>query len=228
MHYFVDIFGWLWPGTTRILLGLSAVTLLSLAVRRGLSAPGHLPLILALTAFPPTMLFFVSQFGPVSVWAPRQTIGSMVFLLLLLGIALSLHRRWIGVVLAAGFATWIALTLPSVFPENIKPPWRAIGARLEAEFRFPVVGEQDWVLLPLRHYSRADIRRVKDYPPGQCCGPQLVFICRPNRCAEFANLRAQYEQVAHEEIQWESAFGQKTSTQRPVTFLNLYVLRQRS
>ena len=69
--------------------------------------------------------------------------------------------------------------------------------------------------------TRVDIRYVADYPPGQCCGPQLVFICRPFRCAKLADLRARYEQVAKETIRWTLDPG-------PFSTLNLYIFRQRS
>lgn len=221
VEFFVGIFGWgPWHGTTRVLIGLCLVALLSLLLHRGFSAPAHLPLVFALAAFPPVVLFLVSQYGPVSVWAPRQMIGSAVFVLLLIAIALSLHHRLIGAALATVFATWMAIALPAAFPENMKPPWRALGARLAAEAHSSVIGEEDWVVRPLQHYSRADVRYITDYPPGQCCGPQLVFVCRPFRCAELTALRTRYEQAAQETIQWTLDPG-------PTSTLNLYVLRQR-
>jgi 4-amino-4-deoxy-L-arabinose transferase-like glycosyltransferase len=227
VDFLVGIFGFLGPGSTRILLGLGVVTLLSLAVRRGPAAPRHLRLVFACAAFPPAVLFLVSRYGPVSMWAPRQMIGSAVFVLVLLAMTVGLHHRRIGTMLAAGFATWIALTFSSVFPENTRPPWRALGARLDAEFRSAVVGTEDWVVLPLRYYSREVIRRIDDYPPGQCCGPRVVLVCRPSSCAELVELRAHYDQVAQEAIQFTPP-AWPISVRLPVTLLNFYVFRQRS
>jgi hypothetical protein len=114
------------------------------------------------------------------------------------------------------------LALPSVVPEHTRPAWRDLSARLAAEFPdYPVLTEEGWVALPLKHYSRADIRVLANDSSEPCCSPRVILICRPIRCTALAGLLMQYDQVKKETITWSDSPG-------PASSLELHVFRQRT
>jgi uncharacterized membrane protein len=79
-------------------------------------------LLSALALFGPVVALTVSHYGPVSIWAPRQMIGSIIFFVYLIGLALALFRGWLRILLGLTLVVWCILNVPNAFPENSKPP----------------------------------------------------------------------------------------------------------
>jgi hypothetical protein len=224
LDFLVEVFGLLsFRGSTRLLILLGALATVGLLFRSPAIGRRFLPLTLALVALPTAGLFLVSELGPVPLWAPRQLIGSAAFGLLLLGMALDAHRRWLAVFLGICFVSWVAAALPDQLPARTKPPWRALASRLDRDSSgSPIIAAEDWVIRPLGYYSRrTDLFLTSDFPAGQCCGSaNVILVCRPKRCAPLRDLRERYDFELRDAVTW-------TVAPKPTSTLEVYVLRER-
>ena len=148
---------------------------------------------------PPLVSFVISRYGPVSIWAPRQLIGTAVSLMCLIGVAIDQMPRALARTLGAGLAVWVVLTVPASFPEHVRPPWRSLAQELaqEAQGR-PVAAVEGWVALPLSYYSPRSVYLVSDPLVGSA--REFVVVCRPARC-ESAALSG-YSAVRSRRITW--------------------------
>src|SRR5262249_42315416 len=94
VRFYVEIFGWLnISGSTRYLLLVFCMTLSSIVFAKSLAVCDRklLATFAAMAVLGPVVAFVVSRWGPISIWASRQLIGSAIFMFCLLGIGLSIH-----------------------------------------------------------------------------------------------------------------------------------------
>ncbi len=210
--YYVWLFGWLpLHGSTRILLLLSIVGLSSLALRYKSIDRRVFFFILTLALLQPLVLFVFSVFGPLSVWATRQVIGSAVFLFCLLGLALGLHRRPIGIALGVVLIGWCGLGLQDAFPEHSKPPWRSVASLVDAKCAgCDVVGAEKWISYPLGHYAKTTVDDFPGYGSRVGQADRVMFLCRPARCETFRSFSPFYKTTGQNRITWSLVSSSET------------------
>lgn len=201
---YVSLFGWLpMEGSTRVLLLLSLLSLASIALKYRSIDRATLFLLLSLAILQPLVLFLFSVFGPISIWATRQVIGSAIFTICLLPLALGLHRRIVGLALGIVLIGWCALSVPQAFPEHSKPPWRSIASLVDEKCQgCDLVGAEKWISLPLSHYSQTTIHDFPDYGNRVGQARRIVFLCRPARCEMLKSYSPLYDTVEHKRITW--------------------------
>jgi len=202
--YYVSLFGWLpLQGSARILLLLSIVGLSSLALKYKSIDRKAFFFILSSAALQPLVLFVFSVFGPLSVWATRQVIGSAVFLFCLLGLALGMHRRPIGIALGVVLIGWCGWGLQDAFPKHSKPPWRSVASLVDAKCgECNVVGAEKWISYPLGHYAKKTVDDFPGYGSRVGQADRVLFLCRPARCETLSNLSPLYKVTGQNRITW--------------------------
>jgi hypothetical protein len=175
----------------------------------------------ALATGPPIALFLVARYAPGSVWGTRQLIGSAVFMVLMIGYGLTLHRhRWVAFGLGLALVIWCALGVRSA-PAGI--PWREVVSALERDCAGCLIASQEGMFVtPLRYYSNrevVDVRTGLRYsnagqhysydPPSAGAGKlnlqgtdRIVFVCREPRCANLDRLTGRYRVVTSRTMNW--------------------------
>jgi len=159
-------------------------------------------LLLAGIAFGiPAVVYAVSVWGPKPAFAARQLLASAVAFLVLVGVMLeALPRRW-GVLCWLGLVAWTVAALPEAFPSNVKPPWRDIGARVDAERgALPVVTLETWVHNPLEFYSSGIVRLYTGASSADTI--PVLLVCRPVKCADSGAGLATFDTVAVTSWSW--------------------------
>ncbi len=204
VSFYVSLFGWLpMEGSARILLLLTVLSLSSIVLKYKSLDRSTFLLLGALAVLQPLALFLFSVFGPISVWATRQVIGSAVFTICLLGLALGLHRRIVGFVFGAALIGWCVFGVPQAFPEHSKPPWSSIASSVDGKCgRCDVVGAEKWISLPLSHYARSRILDFPDYSNRLGRADRVLFLCRPARCEMLKGFSPLYKTIEQERITW--------------------------
>ena len=222
----VPVFGWM--PVARATLLLTALLLLTLAPllvqhRRVEWSTGRL--IAAGALFPPAVAFLVSAYGPVSVWALRQLIPSVLMIVCLLGLGLTLHRPVLRAGLGGTLLAWaVVFGLPAWARHNVDWPTKDIArvltemcpgctvivpdlpAAVNVAFysHQPVRPfERQWTVaqLPNLPYSLPGYRD-QDQELAQDESGQLLVLCGTAVCKALHALRSRYHPVAHREIAW--------------------------
>jgi len=230
--FYVDIFGRLpIKGNLRLslvaLLLLVAAFLVASIVIRHSSVDLRLALtLIALSSFAPVAAWLISRYGPKSIWASRQLIGSAVFFICLIGMGMTvgLRRRWVGVVLGSMLAMWCVFTVPGAFPQHSRPPWRSMARTLGDRARGEdVFGEEPWTVVPLRYYSRDNsVYDLSDYENQPDTADRIVFVCRPTRCEKLGKFTNVYR-IRDKEVM---SFGSAGGTQETSTIIDIYFLER--
>lgn len=204
VRFFLALCGYLdVDGSARILLLMYLAALAALFFPPHSVKPPAMLLLAALAVFAPVSVWSVSRFGPFSIWAPRQLIGSAAFFFLLVSVGIGACRRWIGVTLGAALVAWCLLTVPNEFPRHSKPPWREIAHMIETEpASADVLAQEGFVWQPLRYYSRREIHEAKGYSVRPEKTGRIVFLCRPAHCEELNELSRQYGLAEETAIDW--------------------------
>ncbi len=238
-YLYVQIFGWLpLSGTTRILFLVTGVVLLSLLLQSKNLDWGKIILIAGSALFPPVAAFLISRYGPVSIWALRQLIGSVVMIVCLLAVGLAAHRRALGLGLGAFLLAWCLFTLPGWFPEEMSPPWSPVAKALaetcaDCEIEVPDLSTQ----VALGYYSRQHIhstaRRLSpaeglrslpywlpNSPDRERETDRILFLCRPGRCAALDFFRPDYQLGARSRFTWGRSRG------NPAKEFDIYMLKR--
>jgi len=186
--FYVSIFGE--PAHVRarvllLLLGAMGVYWAYQQVRAGARRPEY-QLLAAIAFGVPAVIWALSVWGPKPAFASRQLLAPAVAFLILVGVMLeALPRRW-GVLCWLALLAWTAAAIPGAFPSNVKPPWRDIGARVDAERgALPVVTLETWVQNPLEFYSVGPVL-LRPHPASADTIPFLL-VCRPIKCADDAS-----------------------------------------
>jgi 4-amino-4-deoxy-L-arabinose transferase-like glycosyltransferase len=159
-------------------------------------------LVASIALLGPILAFVVSRYGPVSIWLARQLIGPAVFFICLLGIALSLHRRAVAMILGGIIVAWCGLGLPFSFPDH--PAWRTIVNLVDQ--RCPgcdVMVEGELTLRPIRFYAGRNVLDADQYANGFNSHNRVAFLCRPVRCETLKSLATGYNVKHIERIQWK-------------------------
>jgi 4-amino-4-deoxy-L-arabinose transferase-like glycosyltransferase len=204
ISYQVSLFGWL-PAqrTGRILLVLCLVVLSSLVFRYRSVEKTTLLFVGTSALLQPFVLFVFSVFGPISIWATRQVIGSALFLICLFGIAVGLHHRFASGALAVVLVGWCVVALPDAFPEHSKPPWRSIADLVDRKCNTcDVVGAEKWVSFPLGYYAKRAIQDFPDYDSRVGQTERVLFLCRPVRCEALNSFLPRYKEAERNRISW--------------------------
>ena len=209
------------------LLLLVFVFLVASTVRRYKSVDLRVALtLIALSLFAPVAAWIISRFGPKSIWASRQLIGSAVFFICLIGICMtiSLRRRWVGVVIGSVLLMWCIFTLPEAFPQHSRPPWRSMARTLSDKAGGEdVFGEEPWTVVPLRYYSRDNrIYDWSDYENQPDTADRLVFVCRPTRCEKLEAFTNVYR-IRDTDVM---SFGSAGGTQDSSSIIDIYFLER--
>jgi hypothetical protein len=202
--FYTDVFNRI-PGTSWILVLVIAVVMSSLVWRWRSADRRAILAVAALTVCGPVSAWLLSMFGPVSLWAARQLIGPAIFFMCLVGIAIGLHRRWVGAALGGVLVAWTATSLVG-FPGYFDPPWRTIALFLDESARGDVVGQEPWVVQPIRFYSaRGRIYEWKDYAGQVGHVEEVVYVCRLPFCEGLKQLVAgSYRPARTEVFHWGS------------------------
>ncbi len=182
--------------------------------------------LIALSSFAPVAAWLISRFGPKSIWASRQLIGSAVFFVCLVGMGMTicLRRRWVGVVLGSVLLMWCIFTLPEAFPQHSRPPWRSMARTLSDKAGGEdVFGEEPWTVVPLRYYSRDNtIYDLSDRENQPDTADRIVFVCRPTRCEKLEKFTNVYR-IRDKEVM---SFGSAGGAQEPSTIIDIYFLER--
>jgi hypothetical protein len=213
--FYLDIFGLLpITGTARILVIILALMLASILISWQNVRWAWIFSMVFLIVFPVATIWLISRYGPISVWAPRQLIGSAVAFICLIGVAIGLHRRWPAIILGMALLVWCVLTLPDAFPEHTKTPWRAIVRLLDENAAdYEIVAVDGWVANPLRFYSRRN--NIFDWNQWQSRlgkTDRVLFVCRPIRCEELKKFARDYRASNVTNIEWKRAKDTPSST----------------
>ena len=230
--FYVYIFGRL-PIEGKLKLILIALLLLVFAflvasiVIRHKSVDLRLALtLIALSLFAPVAAWIISRFGPKSIWASRQLIGSAVFFICLLGMGMTvgIRRRWVGGVLGSMLLMWCVVTVPEAFPQHSRPPWRSMAHTLgDRAGGQDVFGEEPWTVVPLRYYSLDNsIYDLSDYENQPDTADRIVFVCRPRRCEKLEKFTNLYK-IRDKEVM---SFGSAGGPQDPSTIIDIYFLER--
>ena len=212
---YVDFFGtFALKGTTRILLLLSVVVLAYLTLHwRTVLAWRTAPLTTT-AGLPVLAAFLVSEYSSVSIWAERQLIGSAVSTMCLVSVAVDASPKWVAWLLVIGFGGWVSLAAPSSLPALNKPPYRAVVAQFSGQ-NHPLVGIEEWVVLPLQHYSPRPVRYLGD--PTLQQESAVTLVCRTVNCDQLRLLEPEYDIVFLRSFTW-------TRTPDPSSTLEVYAL----
>ena len=203
--FYVSIFGWLpLHGSTRILIFLTVIAISSLILHYKSVNKLTLLLLGSMGLLGPLALYLVSVFGPISFWATRQLIGSAIFLVCLLGIAIDCHRPLVAWSLAILLLTWCVIGLPDAFPKHSKPPWRQVASLVNKDCNdtCQVVAAEGWISVPLSHYSNREIQLFPDYASHSGEAERVMFLCRPARCNAVKSFTSQYKEKEKKTITW--------------------------
>lgn len=202
--FYIGIFGWLpirHAGT--VLIVLTGIALSSLILTSGRAGWSRLILVASVAALPPVVLFVVSSYATASLWGTRQLIGSAGFAVLLLGLGLSLHRRWVALPIAVALALWSVINVPDAFPEHSKPPWRALASGLNENCaECGIVVFELWAYRPLAYYSDKQVSYWRDYKKTASKGRRVALVFRPLSRSELSELEAGYRTVSERSIRW--------------------------
>jgi hypothetical protein len=199
--FHVHLFGEV-PGLQgRWLLALLAVVALAyvkrLVASRRITADELVLLLLGVAV--PAFVFAMSLLMQRPFFAGRHMIGSGVAVMALLGLGLDAFRRGAGVLLALALIAWSVAGLPNAFPQNAKPPWRDVAAWIDDRYgSMPVAGGEPWGMRPLIRYRTAGpvlrlpgLGRWRGVTRSQTVGSDaLLFVCRPDICAQAKALEA--------------------------------------
>ena len=190
--FFVDV---LWPlrirGIPRVFVLLSTSILLPIIVKSGERVWQQFMLLASIAFLGPIIILILSRSSPLSIWAPRQMIGSACFFVVLLGFGLNLHRRWLGYLLASVLVGGCIATLPTELSYDRNPPWREIVSVVQQ--KCPdcdvVVEGGGWTFLdPLRYYSHREVHAVEDYKNRLDKTKPIAFLCRPVQCESLQDI----------------------------------------
>jgi hypothetical protein len=188
-------------GTTKLLIGLVAIILSSIVIKHCNVDKKNIIFFGILALFGPLVAFFASQYGPVSVWAPRQLIGPIIFFVCLIGIALALFRGWMRILLGLVLIAWCILNVPNAFPENSKPPWRFVASLIAQKYQDQnIVVQERWMGEPLRYYLNKDVHYLNNFKNGFDRAEQFVFVCRPRVCDKLSEIQSKYKILDKETI----------------------------
>jgi hypothetical protein len=225
VFYVVGIFGWLaTPGLTPVLLLFVAAALVMVVLRwRAVNWP-VMSLVVALAAVPPIALFLVSHYAPGSVWAPRQLIGSAIFLVMIIGYGVTLHRpRWLAATLGLVLIAWSAVALRGAPTTRI--PWRDVVRSIDRNCADCLIASQEGMfVVPLRYYSNREVIDVRTglrfsntgspYPYDASVGAgqvdiegtkRIIFVCREPKCVNLDRLTGRYQVVVSGTIDWSNS-----------------------
>lgn len=201
--FYVSIFGEPAHARARVLLLLLGAMGAFWVVRQfrgGTRRPDYL--LLAGIAFGiPAVVWALSVWGPKPAFASRQLLAPAVAFLVLVGVMLeALPRRW-GLLCWLALLAWTAAALPEAFPSKEKPPWRDIGARVDAERgTLPVVTPETWVQNPLEFYTTGAVL-LRTQATSADTVPVLL-VCRPIKCADDATGFAAFDTVPVTSWSW--------------------------
>jgi 4-amino-4-deoxy-L-arabinose transferase-like glycosyltransferase len=212
--FYISVFGWLSvPKSGAIFLVVCAIALGCLAKEWPKVEVWKFAVVGTLAIIEPLAGYLASRFGPVSVWAGRQFIGSAVFFGFLIGLVLSLQRRWVAISLGSFFCLWPLVTFPKAFPERAYPPWRSLSALLSEKCGgCDVVSPDDWIRGPLAYYSQRTIYSLNEYQNLNKKSEELVFLCRPIRCAQWKEVYRNYRVIEQRTIMWDPDESPNTSS----------------
>ena len=201
---YISPFGFLpIKGSTRFLVGLIAVILGPIVIRYRSVDRKKVALFGVLALFGPLLTFMVSYYGPVSVWAPRQLIGVVIFFVCLIGVALALFRGWIRTLLGLALIAWCIFNVPNAFPENMKPPWRHIAGLIAEKYRDQkIVVQEPWVGEPLSYYLNKDIHYLNNFKNVLVREGPFVFVCRSFASDRLNEIKSKYKILETETINW--------------------------
>lgn len=164
-----------------LLCALGVAYLISLARRRCIPAEHALLLLVGIAL--PVAVFLLSVWGPKPIFASRQLLGPALAFVAVVGLAIAALPTAFGAAMMAALLVWTAASLPEAFPENTKPPWRAITARLAASRgSMPVVASEGWARDPVDHYARAGLVTMLDDLTGKQRSGAFLFVCRVAKC----------------------------------------------
>lgn len=213
--FYLQIFGLLpIAGTARILMIILALLLASILISWKNIRWAWILSMVFLIVFPVTTIWLISRYGPISVWAPRQLIGSAVAFICLVGVAIGLHRRWAGIALGSALVIWCVLALPDAFPEHTKTPWKMIVGLLDENAdNYEIVAVDNWVADPLRFYSkRNNIFGWREWESRLGKTERVLFVCRPIRCDELKKFDGDYKATNVTQIKWKREKEAPSST----------------
>jgi hypothetical protein len=190
-------------GTTKLLIGLMVIILGSVVIKYRNVEPKHVIFLIVLALFGPLVAFVVSHYAPVSVWAPRQLIGPIIFFVCLIGLALALFRGWLRTLLGLVLIAWCILNVPNAFPKNSKPPWRMIAGLIsQKQHNQKIAVQEPWVGEPLSYYLNKDIYYLNNSENSLGREGQFVFVCRPFACDKLNEVQSKYKVIETETISW--------------------------
>ena len=201
---FISPFGFsLIEGTTKLLTVLIVIILSSIVIKHHSVDQNNVIFLGALALLGPLAVFLGSHYGPVSVWAPRQMIGPIIFFVCLVGLALALFRGWMRTLLGLALIAWCILNVPNGFPENSKPPWRFIAGLIAQKYQDQkIVVQEPWVGEPLSHYLNKDIHYLNNLTNYLDKKKQFIFVCRPFASDKLNEIQSKYEVIETETINW--------------------------
>lgn len=202
--YYVELFGWLpLKGSTRFLLLASALLILPILVQYRRVDWSKVFFLTFLGLSPPLALLALSRLAPVSVWATRQLIGSAVFLICLVGLGMSFHRRGVGVGLGLVLVLWCVLSLPEGFPARKIPPWRDVVALVHEKCpSCQIVGSENWIIQPFRYYSNREILGLGGDKNRWSNADRIAFLCRLSKCEGLKDLTHSHMVEEVRSIRW--------------------------
>jgi Dolichyl-phosphate-mannose-protein mannosyltransferase len=220
-YIYMQIFGWLpFSNSTRILFLATAVVLVPLVLRSKKPNRSTLALIAGSAVFPILVAFLVSRYGPISILALRQLIGSVIMIVCLLGIGLAAHQRALGLGLGAFLLAWSLLTLPSWLPDEMSPPWRSVARALDQKCNDCEIEVSDLPMqIALSYYSRQHVHSTARYaspaegstalpywmpfsPDRERETDRILFVCAPRNCKTLSYFQPDYQVEAQTEFTW--------------------------
>ncbi|HWR17319.1 MAG TPA: glycosyltransferase family 39 protein [Terriglobales bacterium] len=207
LYLYVQFFGSV-PHASMTLVLLFAV-IAALIVKNHRRLDIRLVVTVATLAFlPPVVVYLVSWYGPLSIWAVRQLLFSGPMIFLLIGLAIECVPRRLVLVPATALVLWCLSALPEAIPAQVTPPWRELAQRFGGS-EYTVITNESFVAKPLTFYMEGSANVIDISEARELNDQRVIYVCRPVRCDTSA---IQGFRIEHEEsIRWNRTANSPTN-----------------
>jgi uncharacterized membrane protein len=209
------------PGKILIIgLGASFLPAILYVAKQGIRRARIEFALLLLAAVPPAIAFGTSHVAAVSIWANRQLMLSVIATVMALFLSLDRLPPGVRRVASVLVLAWVVSGAPDAWPRYSKPPFEQIAETLVAADAKVVVGEDEWIVDPLRYYGEALPFAVVTAGDRNGDGED-AWVCRVERCSRFdAKWSKACSANAFQEFPWDRVGGV------PRHFIRVYWLRR--
>jgi len=222
INIYIEPFGWSpFPSASKWLLCIISLILISLIIKWKVINRRNVILLIALAFFGPVLIFIISVYGSLSIWASRQMIGEITFYIILLGIAFSTLRKWPRIILGAILVSWCIANIHNEFPENAKPPWRYMANLISEKYTgYYIIVQDGGIKEPLQYYLKREVSYFS--PEILKTQEKVIFACYPDRCDRLKEISLSHKIIDKKVVSW-SRYKRITTNE-----IILYFLKKKS